>query len=179
MSSEFLRFLCTALQSANQESQVGKGKHAYACVLPGIKRCFKERPWNGISLRDSRDGMALPMGFQVQGWSGIRHASHHLEGCIGGRDMFSKLDHTEVTNTSLCPKGAALPLSHSWHIQIDAHDINHFIFVSPIPYTQPRTFPVVKALTTMVPSATISTTARNRRDRLAPPQRHSAHRPPQ
>lgn len=57
--------------------------------------------------------MALPMGLQAQGWSGIRHASHQFEGRIGGRDVFSKLNHTEVTNTSLCPKGAALLLSHS------------------------------------------------------------------
>lgn len=52
--------------------------------------------------------MALPMRPKVQGCSSIRHASHPLTGCTDGRDVFSKLDHTEVTNTSLCLKGAAV-----------------------------------------------------------------------
>lgn len=82
-------------------------------MLPGIEGIYQERPWNVISLKDSKDGMALPMGRKTQGCSGIRHASDHLTGRIDGRDVFSKFNHTEVPSTSPCPKGAALLLSHS------------------------------------------------------------------
>lgn len=80
----------------SKENYVVKGKHAHACVRPGIERFHRELPWNSASLRDPKDGMALPMGPNVQGWSSIRHASHHFAGCIDGRDVFSKVDHTEV-----------------------------------------------------------------------------------
>lgn len=170
--------VCRALQSANQKSSVGKGKHAHACMPPGIEMFYQELPWNSMSLRDSEDGMAVPMRPQVQGYSSIRHASHQPEGRIGGRDVFSKRDHTEVANAFALPKRGSVA-TVTFLTRTDVRDINHFIFVSPIPYTQPRTFPTVKALTTMIRSAATSTVACNRRDRLAPPQRHSAHCPPQ
>lgn len=77
--------ICTALQSANQKSSIGKGKHAHACMPPGIESFYPELPWNSMSLRDSEEGMAVPMGPKVQGYSSIRHASHQPECRIGGR----------------------------------------------------------------------------------------------
>lgn len=121
--------ICTALQSANQKSSLGKGKHANACMPPGIESFYQELPWNSMSLRDSEDGMAVPMGPNVQGYSSIRHASHQPEGRIGGRDVFSKRDHTEVANAFALPKrGSVATVTFLTQYRCSRYKSLHFRF---------------------------------------------------